>query len=73
MPFYQKSKYGVYQSNLYSLGGSYGEIKSPEEKEKDKNTITVSKQKIERQNATVGENVKKMSDEKLRRFINFTI
>lgn len=71
MPFYQKSKYGTFKSNLY-LGGSYGEIKSPEEKEKDKNTITVSKQKIERQNATV-ENVKKMSDEKLRRFINFTI
>lgn len=78
MPYYYRSKFNnSYTNKSLSnpiLGGAYKEIKSPEEKEKEKNTITVPTQKIERQNATVGNLTnKKISDEKLRRFINFTI
>lgn len=83
MPLYYKNKYncGYTSSNNY-LGGSM--MKSQEEKDKEKNTtiikdlpkepVKTEPPKIERQNATVNKVVnKKISDERLKKFINFSI
>lgn len=82
MPLFYKNKYncGYTSSNNY-LGSS---MKSQEEKDKEKNTtiikdlpkepVKTEPPKIERQNATVNKVVnKKISDEKLKKFINFKI
>lgn len=83
MPYFYKSKYNCgYTSSTNYLGGS---MKTQEEKDKEKNqTIiknlpkepvkTTEAPKIERQNATVNKIVnKKISEEKLKKFINFKI
>jgi len=82
MVYFYKNKYncGYTSSNNY-LGGS---MKTQEEKDKEKNQtiikdlpkepVKTEAPKIERQNATVNKIVnKKISEEKLKKFINFKI
>lgn len=75
MPYFYKNKFNNYynlsqvksKSNVI-LGGAYKEIKSEEDKDKEKNTSII---KIDTNNNQ--KNTHKISDEKLKRFINFTI
>jgi hypothetical protein len=77
MVHYYKNKYNNSYRNTV-LGGN---LKTEEEKDKAKNVTVVKKLpeedepiKIKRQNATVEKiQHKKISDEKLKRFINFKI
>lgn len=84
MPYFYKNKYNCgYTSSTNYLGGS-GSMKTQEEKDKEKNQtiikdlpkepVKTEPPKIERQNATVNKMVnKKISEEKLKKFINFKI
>ena len=54
------------------LGGGFVEIKSEEEKDKEKN-VSVIKQAISAPISTPKISKKKISEEKLKRFINFHI
>lgn len=71
MPYYYRSKFNnsytnkPLSNNTSILGGAYKEVKTKEEIEKKKNTTIISMPKIESGD-------KKISSEKLRRFINFS-
>jgi len=82
----RKSKGRQYRDNLINFetlgkknisGGAYSEvIMTQEEKDKLKNVVTVKSEKVSQQplaKAPISQKNKKISDEKLKRFIDFKI
>ena len=68
----KKQYINLIRNNSKTLGGGFSEIKTDEERDKEKN-VSVIKETISAPQSTPKTTKKKISEQKLKRFINFHI